>query len=40
MFLFLNESISCGYSLEVPHGGTSNEHPQHMFSLRNKKNGK
>ena len=25
------------YSLEVPHRGASNEYPQHMFSLRNKK---
>ena len=28
----------CGYSLEVPHRGTSNEYPQHMFLWRNKKN--
>ena len=27
----------CGYSLEVPRRGASNEYPQHMFSLRNKK---
>ena len=27
----------CGYSLEVPQWGTSNEYPQHMFSWRNKK---
>ena len=26
------------YSFEVPHLGTSNEYPQHMFSWRNKKN--
>ena len=31
-------NICCGYSLEVPHRGTSNEYPQHMFSSRNKKN--
>ena len=37
-FLFLHENICCGYSLEVPHAGTSNEYPQHMFSWRNKKN--
>ena len=37
-FLFLNENIYCGYSLEVPRWGTTNEYPQHMFSLRNKKN--
>ena len=28
----------CGYSLEMPHRGTSNEYPQHMFSMKNKKN--
>ena len=27
----------CGYSLEVPHHGTSDEYPQHIFSWRNKK---
>ena len=26
------------YSLEVPHLGTSNEYPQHIFLHRNKKN--
>ena len=36
-FLFLNENIYCGYSLEVPQRGTSNEYPQYIFSLRNKK---
>ena len=35
LFLFLN--ICCGYSLEAPRQGTSNEYPQHIFSLRNKK---
>ena len=25
-FLFLHENICCGYSLEVPHQGTSNEY--------------
>ena len=34
--LFLEENICCWYSLEAPHRGTSNEYPQHMFSLRNK----
>ena len=29
--------MSCGYSLEAPHWGTSNEYP-HMFPWRNKKN--
>ena len=36
-FLFFHENICCGYSLEVPRRGTSNEYPQHMFSWRNKK---
>ena len=35
-FLFLEENICCGYSLEAPHWGASNEYPQQMFSLRNK----
>ena len=37
-FLFLKENICCGYSLEAPHLAASKEYPQHMFSLRNKKN--
>ena len=37
-FLYLHKNICCGYSLEAPHRGTSNEYPQHMFSWRNKKN--
>ena len=36
--LFLDKNICCGYSLEVPQWGTSNEYPQHMFSSRDKKN--
>ena len=36
--LFLDENICCGYSLEGPRRGTSNEYPQCMFSSRNKKN--
>ena len=36
-FLFLDENICCGYSLEAPRRGASNEYPQHMFSSRNKK---
>ena len=36
-FLFLNENICCGYSLEVPQRGKSNEYLQHMFLSRNKK---
>ena len=30
-FLFLHESIWCGYSLDVPQRGASNEYPQHIF---------
>ena len=37
IFLFLYENICCGYSLEVPHCGTSNEYPQHMFSKKGDK---
>ena len=37
IFLILDENICCGYSLEAPHQGASNEYQQHMFSLRNKK---
>ena len=37
-FLFLHENICCGYSLEAPWQGASNEYPQHMFSWGNKKN--
>ena len=36
-FLFLDEYICCRYSLEAPRQGASNEYPQHMFLLRNKK---
>ena len=36
-FLFFHENICCGYSLEAPQQGTSNEYPQHMFSWKNKK---
>ena len=33
---FHNENICCGYTLEVPKQGASNEYPQHIFSCRNK----
>ena len=36
--LFLEENICCGYSLEAPHRGASNEYPQQMFSSINNKN--
>ena len=38
IFLIFPQNICCGYSLEAPRRGASNEYPQHMFSWRNKKN--
>ena len=35
IFLFFHKNIHCGYFLEVPDQGVSNEHPQHMFLWRN-----
>ena len=32
------QNIDCGYSLEPPRRGGSNEYPQYMFLSRNKKN--
>ena len=32
------QNIDCGYSLEPPRQGGSNEYPQSMFFIRNKKN--
>ena len=32
------QNIDCGYSLELPRRGGSNEYPQSMFLNRNKKN--
>ena len=32
------KNIDCGYSLEPPRRGGSNEYPQYMFLSRNKKN--
>ena len=29
--LFLHKNICCGYSLEAPHRGASNEYSQHVF---------
>ena len=37
-FIFLLKSIDCGYSLDPPPRGGSNEYPQSMFLSRNKKN--
>ena len=38
VFLFLLKKIDCGYSLELPWWGGSNEYPQSMFLSRNEKN--
>ena len=38
VFLLFENKTVCGYSLEYPHQDHFNEIPQHMFSLRNKKN--
>ena len=35
---FLQKSICCGYSLEAPHWGASNEYSQHRLPWKNKKN--
>ena len=37
IFLIFAQNIDCGYSLEPPRWGGSNEYPQSMFSTRNKK---
>ena len=37
-FIFLPKNIDCGYSLEPPQQGGSNEYPQSMFLGRNMKN--
>ena len=34
-FIFLLKNIYCGYSLEPPRRGGSNEYPQYMFFNRN-----
>ena len=36
-FLISAQNIDCGYSLEPPRRGGSNEYPQSMFLSRNKK---
>ena len=34
--IFFAQNIDCGYSLEPPRRGGSNEYPQYMFLSRNK----
>ena len=38
IFYISAQNIDCGYSLEPPRQGSSNEYPQSMFLSRNKKN--
>ena len=38
IFLIFAQNIDCGYSLEPPRRGGSNEYPQSMFLSKNKKN--
>ena len=39
IFFYISaQNIDCGYSLEPPRRGGSNEYPQSMFLSRNKKN--
>ena len=38
IFLIFAQNIDCGYMLELPRRGGSNEYPQSMFWSKNKKN--
>ena len=38
IFLICAQNIDCGYTLEPPRRGGSNEYPQSMFWSKNKKN--
>ena len=38
IFLIFTQNIDCGYMLEPPRRGGSNEYPQSMFWNKNKKN--
>ena len=38
IFLISAQTIDCGYTLEPPRRGGSNEYPQSMFWSKNKKN--
>ena len=38
IFLIFAQNIDCGYRLEPPRRGGSNEYPQSMFWSKNKKN--
>ena len=36
IFNIFAQNIDCGYTLEPPHGGGSNEYPQSMFWIKNR----
>ena len=38
IFLIFAQNIDCGYTLEPPRRGGSNEYPHSMFWSKNKKN--
>ena len=38
IFLIFAQNIDCGYTLEPPRLGGSNDYPQSMFWSKNKKN--
>ena len=38
IFLIFAQNLDCGYTLEPPRRGGSNEYPQSMFWSKNKKN--
>ena len=38
IYLIFAQNIDCGYTVEPPRRGGSNEYPQAMFWSRNKKN--
>ena len=38
IFLIFAQNIDCGYTLEPPRRGGSNEYPQSMFWSKSKKN--
>ena len=38
IFNIFAQNIVCGYTLELPRGGGSNEYQQSMFWIKNKKN--
>ena len=38
IFLIFAQNMECGYTLEPPRRGGSNEYPQSMFWSKNKKN--